>query len=466
MSVIPQIEPLELFLGSLTKTNPNNSKYSFLLVGEEKFAETHENETYKVSRQKLWFMETTEFSILSVRRIMHKALQKKDHEVSDMIIDCVLLLFTYHTSKSKNKIDALNEILNSIQKVHLSQYFLPPGRVSRDFKAVTFGRFRIGRLDEQKLKYRCEKAQSDYYDLYKERLADRIAIERDFFDVNIIMLPFIDIHYFSYSKEFRESLLTYFGTLSRKLFDDFWASFIEDQFLQIAFGIDFIEGKLFRRMLRSEMVSIYLNIKAFDRKVGYVVPEKYGIYSMSFNFDFNEDIKKIYENLSRRYNFQKFNNSEIHNTIQTYIKFNSKAYIFLYEKKIDEAFLHFVIALDLLLGAKGNSVESVSNRTAVLTYLTFENTFEEQKKIIKKIYDARSKYVHKGQEVNPKLLDSLKEVCKVILEVLFHIQSNEKYMKPESIDSWLFDLDYAIASHKAGKKLKIEELSSIGIVKI
>lgn len=466
MSVFPVIDPFEKFLGSLTRFAPQDQSFESLLIAEKRIAVTHQNERYSISEQKIWYKKFGKFDIKSARGIIKRALDEKKHPVSNEIIDSILLLFTYNPSRKNGNIEALEEIIGMIQKVSLSQYFIvSKGKFVEGFEDIEFGSFRIGKLDKKKFAYRCKRATSNYFKLYKERLENAFVIERDFFDVNVIAWQNLLYKYNFANKKFYDHLLVYFENLSRLLFEDFWEKFVEEQFLQIAFGIDYIEDKIFRKSLDSEVVSIYSNIKAFNRKVGYVVPENFAFVTLDFNFNFNRDIKKIHRRLSVEYSFKKFTESEIHKTIQSFIKFNSKAYIHFYEGKIDEAFLHFVISLDLIFGVKGESVQSVSKRVAVLTYKSFNVSFIDQKRTLQKIYDTRSKYVHEGKHVDVKQLDLLKKICRFILEILFKVQSQPGYQEKESFYKWLKDLDFVISSLEAGRTIPEKELNEIGIYK-
>jgi hypothetical protein len=102
-------------------------------------------------------------------------------------------------------------------------------------------------------------------------------------------------------------------------------------------------------------------------------------------------------------------------TIRTYSRFLQRAHKRRLNGRRDEAFVHFVIALDLLLGLEGRSSESVCQRAGLLVHRQLGNQFEVQITVLKRLYDRRSKYVHEGK---PASNDDLREVERICTEIL------------------------------------------------
>jgi hypothetical protein len=72
--------------------------------------------------------------------------------------------------------------------------------------------------------------------------------------------------------------------------------------------------------------------------------------------------------------------------IETYCRFLQRAHGHRLEGRRDEAFLHFAIALDLLLGTQGRSTDSVAQRTALVVHRQVGTTLDEQVKRCKRLY--------------------------------------------------------------------------------
>ncbi|PQJ12303.1 hypothetical protein CJD36_000665 [Flavipsychrobacter stenotrophus] len=457
---IPQLVP---FLQSLRRIDPGNNEYNALVVDIERSFLTSDGVHGQIEPKLIWYKEIDNFSIDTFRNVIKKTFGGVNHKYSDDLADSFLLLYTYFRNDSE-VIPVVEEIFSSIQTISLSQYYLLPANITDGFKGFQFGDFTFGELDEKKFEYRCKRATSDYFDRYQNKLKNRICIDRAFHNVNIIAWHSLADKYSMHDAGFSAALLIYFEKLSEIMFQDFWISFTEQQSLQIAFGIPYIDVERFSRLVNAEKVSIYSKISAFNRMVGYVVPTLQASFNVSVPYLLNDKIQEVNLALKNEFGFIDFADSEFHKTIQSFTRFNAKAYIHFYDNRINEAFLHFVIALDLLLGDKGESTQTVSNRTAILTYLTFNVSFQDQKKTIQKIYDARSKYVHNGEDVNILLLKSLMEVCRIILDILFYMQSqpdNEKAI----FHKWIKKLDYVVASYDAGIIISNDELKEIGIYK-
>ncbi len=464
MKVFQYIKPFEDFLNTLTRFDPNDIGYQSKIAVPKKSWSFPNNDEYFKPEQLIWFKSDGSFSMMSAHRILEKALRISKHVYSEEIIDSILLLFTYLPNRKNGNIIQLDDLFQKIQTVTLSQFHFLPSKLVDDLNFIRFGRFKIGKIDEKKFEYRCKKATSDYYELYKENINNRAVVERDYFDTNIIVWQNMFDRHFLKPSTFEDHLLNFYENVSNLLFGEFWDLFIEDQTLLIALGVDYIDDKIFRNVLTYENVSIYTNIEAFDRNVGYVVPERRGIKGVNFRFRLNDIIKETNDRLRKEYSFDKYNNSDIHNTIHSFVKYNAKAYIYLYENKIDDAFLHFVISLDLLLGDEGANTKTVSRRTALLTFKTFNTTFLLQMKTVSDIYSVRSKYVHQGKSVNAELLETLKQICRSILGALLKIQANPKYQVSGFIVIWMRELDYVASALEAGKEIVDEELIQMGIL--
>ncbi len=463
--LIPDLKPLEEFLSNIKKFDPRDNLFKSKVVISAQKAQDSTGRTFTIPEQRIWYKEIDTFTFESLNSIIKRSLKKVGHPISNDIVDTILLLYTHVPKKNKTNTALLENIFESIQSVTLSQYYFLPMQLENDNENIIFGRFKIGKIDESKFEYRCKKATSDYYDRYKERIKKRAIVEREYYTVKIIVWETLFERDFSKSSNYADHLLAYFESVSYIEFEEFWNLFVQDQYLQISLDVGFLDDKMFKNVFSHEKVSVFTNITAPNRNIGYVVPVIHGISGISFQRGLNQEIKNINNRLVLDYNFTGFNNSEIHETIKTYIKFNSKGYIHLHEENVDDGFLHFVISLDLLLGDKYDATQAVSRRAALLTFKSFDTSFESQKKLLLKIYDARSKYVHAGESISLELLEKLKSICRIILEALFKIQTNTKYQEKGAFSIWIKELDYIVSGYDAGKVPTESELEMIGIEK-
>lgn len=149
-------------------------------------------------------------------------------------------------------------------------------------------------------------------------------------------------------------------------------------------------------------------------------------------------------------------------TIRTYSRFLQRAHQHRLEGRHDEAFLHFVIALDLLLGLEGRSTENVCKRAGFLVHRQLGKSLQAQTKSLKKLYDARSKYVHEGK---PTSSDDLHDVERVCVEILWNLLAASRANSFDSGETWLNQVDYLIASINASRPISETEMETVGIPK-
>ena len=181
------------------------------------------------------------------------------------------------------------------------------------------------------------------------------------------------------------------------------------------------------------------------------------------SYDLGPSISEFYSALKKEYDFTNFEANEIHQTFKTFVKFIAKGYRYLDEDKMEDGFLHFIIALDLVFGDKQESTKSVGNRCAILT---MENTsqFADQKKKITELYDARSRYVHAGLPVKTELVDEVKDICKKITSCFLRLNLYWKSLDKElTVDLWKKKLDYAVAALEANEPINKILNQEIGI---
>jgi hypothetical protein len=131
------------------------------------------------------------------------------------------------------------------------------------------------------------------------------------------------------------------------------------------------------------------------------------------------------------------------------------------ETRYNEAFLHLIIALDLLLGSKEGSTESVSKRTAIIVFRGLKLDFQGAVKRLKTMYDARSRYVHAGQKVDGRLWEECEKICREV--AIAYVSGIVNQGKGFSHEKWVKQLDVLIAQQDLGVELPSDAMASAGI---
>jgi hypothetical protein len=250
----------------------------------------------------------------------------------------------------------------------------------------------------------------------------------------------------------------HFYFVSLAYFEEFWQQFIEQQELQVAAGSPF-RGDRELRLMPSLSVSVYMNI---GKRWGFVGP--HGASHLTMNFGgVDKGVSETSKRLKNEFDFDSYCGDELHQTIKTYARFLSTAKRHLIDQRPAEAHLHFVIALDLLFGDRDSLTRNITKRVAALVYLKLGLAFPDAVKMVAKIYDARSKYVHQGETAGMTDIKMVQTICGEILYCLMRLQRNSSNKRPGIINEWRASLDYFAAANETGRAPSESELAANGI---
>src|SRR5690606_26266842 len=139
---------------SLNRPNEEEiSSYSFLEVApvvlNVDFIET-----------KLWYKESSAFGLKQFNANLLKNMSRNNHYVSDESIAIILCLYCFHPNKAEKPIESMNQILLSCStEANYQQFFIIPAKLSFDY-SVKVEPFYIGKLNNDRLKTACSRADS------------------------------------------------------------------------------------------------------------------------------------------------------------------------------------------------------------------------------------------------------------------------------------------------------------------
>jgi hypothetical protein len=155
--------------------------------------------------------------------------------------------------------------------------------------------------------------------------------------------------------------------------------------------------------------------------------------------------------------------AEVHAAVATYSRFLFRAARHQADGNCDEAFLHYVIALDLLCGGTDESTKSVTRRAACIIHRAKESSLEAAIRRVRALYDIRSKYVHEGRPVKEESLIDVQEVCREVLWSLMRVQRRPEARRKGFMDWWVKRLDYLCSAIEAGETPPQEEWARAGL---
>jgi hypothetical protein len=396
----------------------------------------------------------------AIRDRLQKELQRHGHAESEAVAGCILAIATL--AHPDERMPYLNAILDSNTSASLTQIVVLPTLNEVEYR-VRFGAFTLAALDLKRLRYRTERAGSDYFDKWADRLARRLAIERDHHEVKVIPFPSASQLSRGGRAEFHELVDHYFSEVAVRQFDDFWLRWREDQELLNALGAAYFPERLFRYLPGIESVSVFSSIGGTGR--GWVSP---GAQMLEVNLA-KSDIRvpAALQDLKERYAFETFESDELDSTLKSYVRMLARARQHDFDGMRDEAALHLVIALDLLFGERDASTRTVSARASAACTAAQIADFPEGVQRIARLYDARSRYVHAGQPFPDDVTTIAEETCAAVLRVLLRLHRRAKVEgDPITIASWLAALDFVKAAAIANLDVERDFLEKWGLMEL
>ena len=323
---------------------------------------------------------------------------------------------------------------------------------------VRIGAYELKPFDPSKLLYWGNRKNSKWpEDL--NRFRGRLAVQRDPYDLKI----------FNWNEE---KLLT---TMRRKWSIKEILECLVDAYYQAIFSqfILNVRTEISDQMLVLEaasMVSDHSDIveEFLSNTFGLFVmdtKEGWAVMSRKDQLHFNTTPASAYSNcrewLVRELGFIDFEVGKLlDETASRYCGFLRRAQRHRLLGGFDEAFLHFVVALDLLFGQRSGLADSVAGRTATVTHKALGHEWRDQRKRVQKLYDARSRYVHEGASPSEQDLREAEDIC---LEVLWALLKTCAQNQILNADEWLKGIDYVQAAMQADKPIASDEFTRLGI---
>jgi hypothetical protein len=167
-------------------------------------------------------------------------------------------------------------------------------------------------------------------------------------------------------------------------------------------------------------------------------------------------VPQLLDELKKQYHFEQFDASPLHGSIRLFASFVARARRHQLSGHIDEALLHFIIALELIFGVREGIQRSVAERVALITFRQVGRSFEQQRAWINKIYDLRSRYAHDGTKLADEApVVEMYALCEQVFRCLLRLQAAhpEPQRDKETLARWLSLLDFLSKGLIAGKKI-------------
>lgn len=454
---IPDIEPFQQFLSGLTfEPGEQQEDYGRIEVAAARTQSDLRTLTL-TDPISLWYPKKSTLSPEAAVSRIGKELASCGH-LAHPDIARVVLAFSCATTTAYPDVNHLNRVLSAVVDAQSSQFMIAWFPPHPDMKAFDMGRFRIGLLRRENLVYRCQRVDCDYFERYPRQFSNNLAIEGD-----AIPLKVVDLPEFSPQPRLRDLVRvlsdTYFEVLSshlrRLFFEELWSA---QEFL-IAAGAPYMNFDQPFFWQSGAFIAVFQNIG--PAKWGYFCP-----FGLGGGIDFAKVDVRVPEKarqLREIYQFHGFTTSEVHITLRSFGRFLAKARVHEAEGRRDEAFLHYMIALDLLFSERDSSTQSIARRTAMVVCRPLAEELDRSISRVKELYERRSRYVHQGESVTEQDLQSIKPLADEVLACLLRLQGRSENHVVGFVGHWIKKLDYLLAAEAAGRPWEIKELEECGI---
>ena len=444
---------------------PENQKFTSLLLSlsikepaDKKDLKSIEIPSTAEQNYTLWYKESSDLKIHSLIKKIQDELLRNKHASNEEIAIIILGVYCLFLRTEENAVPILNKIINEIVEGQVKQIYVIPLDLPIGFE-LNLDKFKIGKINNEKISYRCSKIRSKDYKSHEEQLFNKYAIERDDFYTKVIEWKSATIkHKYIDVKMLSFLIFEYFAYMAEYLFKEFWILLKEEQQLIFALGSCHLGDSYLQKLNNSMEISIFMNIG--KSKWG---TSNFSTQIKSTSFDVHD--KTVHE-VKKKIDFYQLNknkNKELYNMLMNYTKFVASAKQNISDGNLNDGFIHFFIALELLLGQRNLNASAFINRASALTHLSFKRSFQEQVKIIEALYNKRSRYVHEGVQILESDSEMLWSICEEVLLCLLRMFKRDLENQFTFIDKWHIDIDYYISAMRADKEIAKEEIESIGI---
>jgi hypothetical protein len=347
-------------------------------------------------------------------------------------------------------LDSLNRILEAVQTVTVTQFAVLPGCPDGDAD-YRFGDFVYGLIDLNLLRYRTDKVNSNYFDLYGDHSRGRLSVLRDGRRLKLINPHSIVV---KERGEIRGGTLLYricneyFRVLAEAEMRNFWLDLDRSQAIFGAAGVGTISSDFMKKAHGlTHRITVFTPT---EKRFGWVMP-------FHGNFEVRttepEALASGTASVKSGLQLEDWPKRPLDPFIQTYAGYIERSRELEADECVEEALTHLIFALDHLLGGKsGDSLTSdLAERIAVLTYVGLDEPYGVLSKYARDVYNMRSRYVHRGErgrlgsEKGPNSLGDrlakLKRIARVILGTSCFARLQSWTQNEEPRDAWIDRID-------------------------
>jgi hypothetical protein len=455
MSIFPENDDFNFALSTMQRRGPVNlDDYTIIKISEQKQG-LPDGSTKTQPAKYIYFHNKSNVQLKSIIQKIDKFLNSKGHAANIHIIHSILYCYSYIPRNNQNAVDILNRFLSCFTKADINQFVVYPFENYFNYN-LRVSKFQVSTFEHDKFERYCQKFKTDFYELHGKNLKGNLAIKKTFETIIVLNLPVVTNFGIENNSDLKEAFWFYFEELSRYYSNEFKYEFVKSQNLMTLYGLGFFDIHEMLKLHPLE-ITIFLNM-GDSRKEGCIIP----IISQP-HIEFGKSDEKnelLKKSLLTNFGKNILSDIEKNSTVNKFLEFCTKAKRHILHNRISDGFLHYVIAMDLLFGEKDSATNSVSTKVALCSFQALGESYHDALKIIKDLYDIRSRYVHKGEEIKTEKLDKIDEICIIIFETLLrNLKSDFDF------GTWVKRLEIVIKKLEVPVDVSEEEYESLGILK-
>ncbi len=450
---LPTGDPFEAFLSEtrLVSTKPDG-QYVVFDVRDESF-----------SNAPVLYLSypMMDLKIDSVLKRVGSALKRMGCAADTDIALAILGIIAETREPGSSSVEHANQCLSSVHSAQLHQWVVLPSKTLPGYR-IKIGDICLKVFNPEKVLYWAKRGHCSYpVDL--QQFTGQLALERTSIDttlINLECLPGVTRLRNNWGERIATTNIInfYYQAVELHYFRQI-ASLVKDRLLlQEGGALIYFDIDNFVNCFQSNHIALF----HWEGSVGH---QSWALLSQrafwSVNLPPAELLPKCDEWLKEELGFCGVLTSRpIDSSIKSYCQFLQRAQTHRLQGRADDAFLHFVIALDLLLGQEGRSSESVCLRAAVLVHRQLEASFDAEVKRLKRLYDRRCKYVHEGKQPTQQDLLDIEKIC---VEVLWVLLATSGACKFNDIYTWLKEVDFIASSLNTSREILDTDFQLLGI---
>lgn len=452
-------------VSSFRLSEPENlNEYENIKVSNHEWTEA---ETGKITQMPaVWYKPDGNLTPKALQEKLAKWISRRGIVVNNEIAGIMINLLALLSEDGHTLSETLDFMEQHVFEVDVQHCHLLPNLDGDGWNgALVWDEFEFGRLDCNKLINLCRVANAVTLEKSAASLDGAPGFwspifRRKIIDVGRLFWTLRSPAVAKYGENLLQSYL--FQTASLHI-DEMWDE-LEDAFL-IPFGLSypFIDLTALRVATAAESWTYYSGIGQNGAQSW--IGKKISLSTLRMPKDLGP-IQQRLDQTSQRYQIKQLNASSLYGLLVQVSRSIAKSNSHFWSSRRDESFLFLIIGLEQVFTEKLNTSKAITKRTALVTHRSLDLTFEEAEKLVKRLYDRRSRLVHDG--VTGVIIDDLisardlaTETMRCLTRVCAQPESNNHGYQ----EKWLKKLDYLIAGIDAGSPPSDAALIEVGILK-